>query len=354
MDNGRMKHKEYGSDFFYPIASRWYLNDSADSFFSSPAVSLFFSGRSALYHLLAHGIATQGWKDIHLPSYYCHEVYRFLEDLDINLHYYIFNPFRDSEIDKESISDRPDCVLVNVSFFGMEPADTSQFDKTIIIDDISHNLIAHKSSQAHYCFGSLRKELPLPVGGFCYSPKGHPLPKGAQNSEAEKIAEQKLEAMRLKCNYLNGKLEDKSGYRNLFTIAEEKFEEAFTQAAMPETAVNKLLQLDVEAILLQKQKNLNQALKALKDVKALTLFGNSIDTTSFGLVLHCETNEKRDALKAHLVQRNIFPAILWPDQKTERDKILQDTLLFIHTDFRYNGEDIKVITHTIKTFFTNE
>jgi len=354
MDNGPMKHKEYGSDFNYPIDSRWYLNDSADTFFSSTEVSLFFSGRSALYHLLSHGIASFNWKEVYLPSYYCHEVYRFLEHLDIGVHYYNFNPLYDNIIDNDDIPDRPDCVLVNVSFFGMEPADTRDFDRSVIIDDISHNLVAYTMSNAHYCFASLRKELPVPVGGFCYSPKGHSLPKGKQNRKASILAERKMEAMGLKYQYLQSAHEDKSGYRNIFANAEVKFEETYTQAVMPETAVKILLKLDIEALLLQKQKNLNQALNILKDVKALTLLGNPNNPPTFGLVLNCITHEKRDALKKHLVHNNIFPAILWPDQKTEQDKILEDTLLFIHMDFRYNEEDIKVITSAIKTFFTNE
>jgi hypothetical protein len=349
-----MKHKEYGSYFYYPIDSRWYLNDSEDSFFSSPDTSLFFSGRSALYHLLSHGIASLGWTDVYLPSYYCHEVYRFLEHLDIGVHYYNFNPLHDTIIDKDDIPDRPDCVLVNVFFFGMGPADTGDFDQSVIIDDISHNLVAYKKSNAHYCFASLRKELPVPVGGFCYSPKGHSLPKGKQNSEALILAERKMEAMDLKYQYLKGAHEDKSGYRNIFAIADVKFEETYTQAVMPEMVVKILLKLDIEALSLQKQKNLNQALNILRDVKPLTLFGNPNNSPTFGLVLNCETQEKRDALKKHLVHNNIFPAVLWPDQKEGRDKMLENNILFIHADFRHDAQDITFIAHTIKTFYSDD
>ena len=51
-----------------------------------------------------------------------------------------------------------------------------------------------------------------------------------------------------------------------------------------------------------------------------------------------------------LIEHNIFPAILWPDQFKKNDKQLEKTLLFVHTDFRYNSDDISEITHQIKEF----
>jgi len=353
MDIGRMRNKEYGSDFYYPVAPQWSLDSSNDSFFASSEIALFFSGRSALYHLLVQGIAKQMWKHLYLPSYYCHEVYRFVKELPIEIHYFHFNPASDAQLDRNSIPDRTDTVLVNTSFFGMKTADASFFENTIVVEDLTHKIKACGSSNAHYCFGSLRKELPVGVGGFCYSPQALEIPMGVANSEAHKLAELKIEAMRQKQAYLNGSSEDKTTYLEQFAKGESQFEAIYTQATMPEIAKRQLFSLDIDKLLVQKEKNLLQAMDELVHLDRIIVFGSVNNLPTLGLVLQCESTDVRNALRTHLIQNNIYPAILWPDQTEEQDRLLEHTLLFIHTDFRYDAKDISEITKTIISYFAN-
>lgn len=353
MDIGKMRHKEYGSDFYFPIDSQWLLNQPTDSFFLSPEVSLFFSGRTALHSLLFHGITTLNWKEVYLPSYYCHEVYRYVKDLPIKFHYYPFNPSLDAVIDVTHIPNRVDCVLVIVSYFGMLPADTSQLDKCVIIEDTSHNLQLCKTSEAQYCFGSLRKELPVPVGGFCYSPKGLTIPNAIQKITTEKIAKLRTTAMQLKFDYIQGNSENKSTYRKLFNSTENHFKDSITHATMAQIAMDILAKLDIVSLLQQKEKNLQRALIELVDCNKITLLGSDNNRPSFGLVLQCETQEEQASLAQYLIKHSIFPTVLWPEQSLDQDKTLENTLLFLHVDFRYNTEDIAVITQTIKSFFAH-
>jgi len=353
MDIGGMKNKEYGSDFYYPVAPQWSLDPSNDSFFASSEIALFFSGRSALYHLLVQGISKQMWKHLYLPSYYCHEVYRFVKELPIEIHYYHFNPAFDIELDRNSIPDCVDTVLVNTSFFGMKTADASFLKNTIIVEDLTHNLKACDTSNAHYCFGSLRKELPVGVGGFCYSPRALEIPMGGANSDADKLAELKIEAMSQKQAYLSGSSEDKTTYLEQFAKGESQFEAIYTQATMPEIAKRQLFSLDMDKLLVQKEKNLLQAMAALVHLDQIRVFGSADNRPTFGLVFQCRSTEVRNALRTHLIENKIYPAILWPDQTEERDRLLENTLLFIHTDFRYDAKDISEITKTIISYFTN-
>jgi hypothetical protein len=353
MDIGRMRNKEYGSDFYYPVAPQWRLDQPNNLFFASSEVSLFFSGRSALYHLLVQGIANQNWSEVYLPSYYCHEVYRFVEELPINMHYYHFNPALDTALDVTNISDRDDCVLVTTSFFGMKTAATSLLKQAIIVEDLTHKIEACVTSNAHYCFGSLRKELPVGVGGFCYSPQGLQLPEGKPNLEADKVAELKIEAMRQKQTYLKGSSNDKANYLDHFAISESQFEADFTRAAMPEIAKRQLFSLNIDGILEQKQKNLRQATDALSHFGEITFLGTNNNRPTLGLIFQCKNAEIRNALRSHLIENNVYPAILWPDQKGEKDRLLEATILFIHTDFRYDAEDISEIIKKITSYFAH-
>lgn len=349
-----MINKEYGSDFHYFLKEDIVLPSQKDSLFYGDEFSLFFSGRAALYHIISEGINSNNWKKIFLPSFYCHEVTHFLKALPIEIIYYEFNPFLDSESKALSIEDLETNVIVNVDFFGLKKADCSVFKAAVILEDITHNILGYQKSQAHYCFGSLRKELPVPAGGFCFSPKKLALPKAISSLKSEKVALKKLSAMFLKEKYLNGEWAEKESFRKLFLDAENDFEEDFTNASMPECAKAILFQIDVEKIILNKYANLKTALLELKDINNLRINFESDKKEAFGLSLECKTPSQRDKLKMHLILNKIFPAVLWPNQLNERDREIENSTLFIHMDYRYDSKDIKVITNTIKDFLNHE
>jgi hypothetical protein len=348
-----MTNKEYGSDFHYCNEKIWCVANPSDSFFYGKNISLFFSGRAALFSILEQGIKNQGWQKVFFPGYYCHKVAPFLDELPIQVEYYEFNPFLDSENKKNNIEDLESNVIVNVDFFGLKRLDLSSFQNAIIIDDLSHHILDLKNSKADYCFGSIRKELPIPTGGFCYSPKGHALPNAKYSYECEALAVQKLSAMFLKKRYLEGILETKDTFRSLFLEFEHEAEANYTNAKMPNISQSILFQLDIEKILEAKRDNLNFALELLKDCKNIKI-NLGIENEAFGLILECNSREERNKLRLFLVGKYIFPAILWPDQIYQRDKEIEDKILFLHVDYRYTTKDIKIITTTLKDFFSHE
>ncbi|MNR99658.1 hypothetical protein D3C72_308970 [compost metagenome] len=348
-----MTNKEYGSDFHYENEKVWCVANPADSFFYGKNISLFFSGRAALFSILEQGIKNQGWQKVFFPSYYCHKVAPFVDELPIQVEYYEFNPFLDFEKKEINIEDLASNVIVNVDFFGLKKLDVSSFQNAIIIDDLSHHILDLKNSKADYCFGSIRKELPIPMGGFCYSPKKYALPDAKYSNECEALAVQKLSAMFLKKRYVEGVLEAKNLFRALFLEVEHEAEANYTNAKMPNISQSILFQLDVEKILEVKKNNLNFALELLKDCKNIKI-NLGTKSEAFGLVLECNSLEERNKIRLFLIEKNIFPAILWPDQIYQRDKEIEDKILFLHVDYRYTTEDVKIIITTLKEFFSHE
>ena len=65
--------------------------------------------------------------------------------------------------------------------------------------------------------------------------------------------------------------------------------------------------------------------------------------TMFSLVLLLESKERRDALRKDLIDKCVYPAILWkvPESASEESKRFSERMLSIHCDGRYNEEDIK-------------
>lgn len=349
-----MKNKEYGSDFDYPIKNKFLLDENQDSLFSNEDFSLFFSGRAALYNILKNGIENNNWKKIYVPSFYCHEVVHFIQTLPIEISYYEFNPFLDSETKELNIDDSNSNVIVNVNFFGLKKINLSNYQNVIKIDDVTHHILDYKTSRADFCFGSLRKELPVPVGGFCYSPKNNQLPKGKKNIVSEQVAIQKLTAMFLKNQYLKGNWNDKDSFRALYIGAEEAFELKNTNALMPLIAEKVLFQLNTIRILEKKKANLKKALTLLENRNYIEYNLNQKKENVFGLIAMCKTPNLQRELKEYLVKNNIFPAVLWPNQIAERDKEVEKRILFIHLDFRYNNKNIEKIIKILNAFSEHE
>ena len=345
-----MKSKEFGSEFHYPIKNKFLLTENNNSLFSGKDFSLFFSGRAALYNILKNGIEKNNWKKVYIPSFYCHEVVHFIKTLPMETLYYEFNPFLDSAKKDIPIDDVPTNVIVNVNFFGLIKLDLKNYANAVQIEDLTHDILGYSSSSADFCFGSLRKELPLPVGGFCFSPKKNPLPRGIYNNEAEQVALQKLTAMFLKTEYLKGNWKDKNSFRKLYIDAENKLDLEISNASLPELAQEILFQLNPEKIIERKSDNIKKALALLKRSESFTFNLNSENEKVFGLIVDCKSSTQQNKFKQYLVKNLVYPAVLWPGQISERDKEVEHRILFIHLDFRYGNKDIQRIIKIINVF----
>lgn len=335
-----MINKEYGSDFHYLYEA----NEDKSQLFVGDEFSFFFSGRVALFNLLKFGIEKYKWEKIGFPSYYCHEVVEFCKILPIEIIYYEFNPLSASnsiEWDDEERS-----VFVNVDYFGIKKLDITFLKKSIIIDDLTHNLLSLTDSNADYCFASLRKQIPLAVGGFCLSKKKDFKSQIGEIDFANKIAVQKLSAMYLKYLYLEGLFQDKRIFRELYKKAEKEFESIETNSKLPDIIYSQLVSLNTEVLIQKTRKNchlLKKNLKVTKNVKIIQTFTK----TDMCLVLQCETVRIRDQIRDFLIDNSIYPSVLWPKQILQADIELENTILCIHCDFRYNESDIDYITKTI-------
>lgn len=338
-----MRKKEFGSDF-HSCSQEFILDKNQRNFFEAENFSFFLSGRSALYALLQHGIKKNGWKKVYIPSYYCQDVIKSLSDLNIQVIVFQSNP-NNLILDYDFFEDEETSIFVNVNYFGVRNFNTQFFKKIVVIDDLTHNINAIKISNANYVFGSLRKQLPISLGGFLYSPHKLQLPKGKESIIADQVAENKTLGMFLKNEYLQNRFPNKDLYRSYYSKAEEQLTKLYKDYKLPVLVKNILERLNVEEILKKKESNILLALKYLKDYLNYVY---SMDKNSLGLLLFFESNIQRDFVRNKLIKFNIYPAILWPNQKEDSDISYQNRFLFLHTDYRYSKEDIIYITTVLK------
>lgn len=342
-----MNNKEFGSDF-YTVFNNYLPNNKV----VFPEDSLFaFSGRTALYSVLQHGISYYNWKRFYVPSYYCHEVYDFIKGLDIEIIQYQCLPCT-AEFDIDSVDDASDSAILVVDYFGINKIEINNLKNVIVIEDLTHNLKSCFLSTADYTFGSLRKVLPIGVGGFLFSNKGNDLPILGSTLFAEEVAYKKMSGMYLKKLYLEGisKIE-KSVFRELLVSAEECFDKVETISSLPKVVKCELENLDVDKIISIKKNNIKYAKSLLIKNNKYSLF-TSDNGNDFALILLFGEPKERDSLKSFLVQKSIYPMILWPNQVKE-NLDFQDRILFIHMDFRYSDADVKYIVNQINSFCSN-
>lgn len=338
-----MINKEFGSDFHY-INEPDYKTEKHSGILEMINY-LCFSGRSALYSILDNGIKKYTWKKIYVPSYYCHEVYDFIEKLDIVIEYYQIDPLTGSF--EDIIEDQNNYVLLIVNFFGINTIRFDHYKNIITIEDLTHDLSKIEASQADYAFGSLRKILPIPVGGFIKT--NEILRLQPSNFETENITFNKLLGMGLKTKYLEGSFQDKDYFRNLLINSEQQLEVERTVTALPQISKNILYELDIVKLIDQKKNNLSTIKSYLSSTNLFETIGLQTDF-DYALVLKFKKQEKRDQLRNHLISNKIYPMVLWPNQKVEQDIQLENILLFIHVDFRYTTEDMMYISTIINQF----
>lgn len=335
-------NKEFGSDFHYI-----YPEKNNERFFDHHRdLTLFFSGRVAIYNLLKFGIQKHRWQKVGFPSYYCHEVVEFCQDLDIEIVLYEYNPIVDNSV---KWHDEVGTVIVNVAFFGIKKPNLSFLKQTVIIEDVTHDLLSLGKGSADYYFGSLRKQLPVGAGGFCTLKKGESFSDDLQVSlMAREAYQKKATAMFLKTEYLQDRLEKNDLYRRYYLEAENMFENHQTDSLLPEQAVSQLQTFSVDNLISKTQINIKLGVEWIIPTEKFQILNNN---NGFCLILYCLTSQIRGDLRSYLIEKKIFPAILWPNQILDNDKDLQNRILCIHMDFRYSAEEIKHISQTINNFF---
>src|SRR5690606_547650 len=325
-----MTNKEYGSDFHYISNSDFRINSGVACFFNGTE-QFYFSGRVALRAIICNGIDKHSWKKIYIPTYYCHEVYDFIRDLNICLEFYECNP--ETNVLPSSIEDEGNSALLVVNYFGISTANFEHLKNIKIIEDVTHDLSTFNLSKADYVFGSLRKILPVPVGGFVKS--NEVLPKVPLTLFAENVTQEKFAGMLLKKKYLEGNFKEKEIFRALLINAEHSFENPDTFSILPQSVKGYLLGLDVTKIIEVKRQNSVLAKKAIHKTTKFELL-ISDGNNEYALIFKFNNTEQRELLKKKLILHKIYPMVLWPNQLNEKDIELENRLLFVHIDFRYS------------------
>jgi hypothetical protein len=305
----------------------------------------FGTGRDALRGLLALGRDTLGWRRLLIPSYYCQDVVPSLRR-ELPVAAYEHAP---TSAPAPVGAGAGDVVLV-ASIFGLTVRPETA-PATVVIEDHSHDPLSEwaSSSSADFAVASLRKTLPLPDGGVCWSPSGLPLPAERSLTLAHAAATlERLSAMVLKLEYLRGADVNKAEFRRLAVSGEAALDHAGISgiSGFSRARIDSLPALEWRAT---KARNLAVLSAELRDLPRARLLD-----APFAATLVFDEPGLRDAVRQALIGASIYPAVLWPLTSPSVAGLppnhveLSRRILSLHCDFRYGPEDMAWVASAVR------
>ena len=349
-------NKEIGSNFYFLESNdpEYKLLEQNKVPLDVNDYSFYYSGRNALLAIIEKIIATNAIRTIWLPHYYCYTISDLLNHHYENIKYYKANPFGfTKKIDINSFAKKNDIVILN-NFWGLSNFNYPKTDRAFIIEDHTHGWLSNQclNSKADYCFASLRKVYPIPLGSVVWSPNTKKRIDNYQDTTDEKIKNAyKLieESMLLKHRFIKNQNLAKSEYLSSFMQGENLlgFSENYTK---PQTETIDLIKsyftLDPNPVKSQNFKCILNHLEPTRHFKIIQKQG----ATPFGLLLLFRNYQVFDSFRIWLISNNIYPAHLWPNNKV---LLKWKYLLNIHIDFRYDIDSMSYLVEKINIWIKN-
>ena len=318
---------------------------------------IFYTGRHALLYILDTIKTENKISKIWFPNYYCQHTLDWIKKKYPDINLYEINPFDFSSdiINISEFADKDDIVVIN-NFWGLSTMTAKKNNNSpIIIEDHSHGWLSKAclSSNADYCFVSLRKSLPIPLGGIYWRPNKTITKKHIDFQEDKgfyEIWELMLQAMTIKTTYIKNKSNiGPENYLPLFYEVEKKLnnDTRFIKLNEPHKKhIEGFLNFNTLQL---KERNLNKLYSQI-DSSGHFKVVKRLGYTAFGLHLVFKEEAACNSLKTYLVKHKIYPSMLWPHNTIDYK---WQFFMNIHVDFRYNKNDMSYIIKIINSWISN-
>ena len=338
--------REFGSDFHYINSYNSGCGLLTDVF---RGATLLADGRQCIVAL----IRQNGWKRLWMPDYFCYEVIETIKgQTGIEVIQYEDNPLCEGDVEKQPYEDGD--VLLRMNYFGMRDFRSNKNISVPVIEDHSHDPFGHWAlySDADWCIASLRKSLPLPEGGMMWSPKQLRVSFKSLDSSFksnQEIAALRWNAMETKAAYLWGEDVSKDEFRRLFVETEEWFDHAEPSKIDERSKEFVCREFDVNLWFSAKKQNWSLLNRLINKEHCEVINAESESCTMFSLILLLENEEQRNAIRCELIERCVYPAILWnlPEEVSTASKDFCHRMLSIHCDGRYTEDDIRQLANIL-------
>lgn len=336
--------KEIGSEYWdiplSPIEKNNLFPDNA---------GWFLSGRAALSFVIGDIQARRPFHSVAMPSWCCHTMIEPFVQHGISVRFYPVYPDADGRL-AQDMSVWADCdALLVMDYFGCSRQENITGFPGIIIRDATHSLFAGVPDDADYVFGSLRKWAGFWTGGYAWRRNGGFASLPPEETDVRYIALRRR-AMEEKRQYISGERADK-GYLSIFGQAEDLLDRAAHKGAA-ERDVDAALKLDTEYLRARRREN---AAFLLEKLGHMALFPKLREEDCPLFVPILVPDGKRDALRRHLIEREIYCPVHWPvsdlHQLNSQTRRVYDEGLSLVCDQRYTVGDMERLCAAVLDFF---
>lgn len=326
---------------------------------------LLASGRSALWLILedlqgndphrAHWVA-------YVPSYCCQALLDPFFERGIEVKYYSVEYVPNQGIVSFVDTDTQCDIFLAMSYFGFSSkqsdAEAAAFAErgVTVIEDTTHRLLSAEPYAAgvHYSFASLRKWFPVPAGGLAVKHLGR-FDRRATQSIEPMDTETMRGAMELKRRYLGGEPVDKKVFLRGFTDFNRQLSQRYARQGIDEHSRLGLARMDVKTIRQRRRDNAALLIDGMREfcpTVGLQKWNSQTDVPLFVPIV--VEPDMRDSLVRHLVDRDIFSPVHWPQPTPctgdRPDSGLYTSEVSLICDQRYSERDMEKVINAIADY----
>lgn len=321
---------------------------------------LCLSGRTAL-QIVIREVRDRTARDsnramvAYLPSYCCDAVLDPFVKAGFELKFYRVGIGSHNRLSCEVNFDERCDVFFATSYFGYSSTTMglamAAFKERgiVVIEDATHRLLsgAGVDSRADYTFGSLRKWIAAPSGGFARAKTGKLSTELRPPGEAASVG---AEAMRLKARYISegGPAALKADYLRLQRLQTALIGNDYTDRGIDSASRQVLRGLDVAATRAQRLRNAKRLVEGICRIPAISALidlSEVDDCPLFVPILVSQTSRPR--LLHELVRRGLYMPVHWPQPaKVPRDPAtteIYEREVSLVCDQRYDEGDMNAI-----------
>ena len=344
---------ELGSEFSIDVCDISRKDNNIYEYLDQYNLMLLDSGRSCL-KLLSNTLEKG---DVLLPEYICESVINAFTGR--NIVYYKILP--NLEIDFFDLSQKLNGnikILFLMHYFGkMQPNNILNKIQKLkenlsitVIEDTTHSIFSNPHTIGDYCICSIRKWFALPDGGLLYSQNKTPISRHKKLQKNTDIG--KIYPFILKQLFLEGVINEKETYRNLFVKFENRFDTRTSIMSISDISRFMLECYDVNKLKRQRKSNYIYLQDKLSSLGITPL--NSISNRECPFVFPIMI-PNRDNFRQYLIQHNIYCAIHWPmDNSSCISPVATDInnkIISLPIDQRYSENELDYLYKIIAGYF---
>lgn len=324
--------------------------------------TFYLSGRTALDVIIKDAVKTYGVTSVLLPSYCCHTMIDPILINGVEIRFY--DVYVEDGILTADIPEPEEHEMIYIMrYFGDTGIRYVGVGKSlsgwnVTVEDLTHSCFTDAYySLSDYWFTSYRKW--FAVSGIAVAGKRDGKLPEAKKGFHRSYTELRDRAFSLKQRFMDGENMDKQDFLGVFSKAEWLLTTDYLDYGVGYEEIHNLFQFmdQLDVVRLRRRRNAQILIDGLRTIDGIKVFANFKEAKEcpFFVPIIVERG-KRDALRRHLISKDIYCPVHWPLSEqhiglSDRAKEIYGKELSLVCDQRYGVEDMERFVQEIKSFW---